>query len=312
MDTRIPEFYNACEILGIPEEDQYDIDEEMVKKQYRKCALLYHPDKNSNKDTAAKFVDIQNAYEFLIHELNSSEEEADGPFVGGYRHYLFLFFKPILQRFAFDETQQDVFYSLLEKIATNCEEKAISMIKKIDISLLRIIYGLIRDNQEILHCSSDLMSTIEHVLSEKKKEDECILLHPRLEDIVNNNVYKLVHGNNIYWIPLWHNELVYDNSGNDLYVKCVPDLQAGVLIDEKNNLHIDVCLQLSDVADNEKIRVEVSNCAFVFDRQLLMLQKHQIVVLRGQGISKINSQNIYDITRRGKLILNIDLDFLQV
>jgi len=302
-------FYNACKILGIPEEDQYDIDEEVVKKQYRKYALLYHPDKNSNKDTAAKFVEIQNAYEYLIRELNSSEYE---PEQYGYRHYLFLFFKPILQRFAFDETQQDVFYSLLEKIATNCEEKAISMIKKIDVSFLKIIYGLIRDNQDVLHCSSDLMSTIEIVLNEKKKEDECILLHPRLEDIVNNNVYKLVHGSNIYWIPLWHNELVYDQSGSDLYVKCVPDLPASVVIDEKNNLHIDICLQLSDVANNEKICVEISNCKFEFERKLLALQKHQIMVLKGQGISKINTQNIYDITRRGKLILKINMDFLQV
>jgi hypothetical protein len=35
---------------------------------------------------------------------------------------------------------------------------------------------------------------------------------------------------NYYCIPLWHHELVYDNSGSDIYVKCNP------ILDENENV----------------------------------------------------------------------------
>jgi DnaJ like chaperone protein len=57
-------------ILGITE----SADEQAIKKAYRKLAKMYHPDKLANATEAQqkmaedKFVEIQNAYEFLLKE----------------------------------------------------------------------------------------------------------------------------------------------------------------------------------------------------------------------------------------------------
>ncbi|MEM6633492.1 MAG: DnaJ domain-containing protein [Bacteroidota bacterium] len=53
---------NYFEILEIP----HDIDEEGVRKAYRVLAHKYHPDKNSDKGSHAKFMEIKEAYEFLM------------------------------------------------------------------------------------------------------------------------------------------------------------------------------------------------------------------------------------------------------
>jgi DnaJ like chaperone protein len=57
-------------ILGVTESD----DEQTIKKAYRKLVKMYHPDKLANATEAQqkmaedKFVEIQNAYEFLLRE----------------------------------------------------------------------------------------------------------------------------------------------------------------------------------------------------------------------------------------------------
>lgn len=54
------DFYAALEI-------QRDATSDQIKKQYRKMALKYHPDKaGDSQDAAAKFELIQKSYETLI------------------------------------------------------------------------------------------------------------------------------------------------------------------------------------------------------------------------------------------------------
>ncbi|CAK9062277.1 unnamed protein product [Durusdinium trenchii] len=49
------------EVLGIPE----DSDEATIKKVYRKLSIQYHPDKNPDEASKAKFAEIRDAYEIL-------------------------------------------------------------------------------------------------------------------------------------------------------------------------------------------------------------------------------------------------------
>jgi hypothetical protein len=112
----------------------------------------------------------------------------------------------------------------------------------------------------------------------------------------------------IYLIPLWHHELIYDNSGSDLYVKCCPILPENVQIDNKNNIFIDLKYKIDELFGKEEITIEYGKKEFYFCPSDLKLTKTQSVVLKNQGISIIQSDNIYDITKKGNIILNIELE----
>jgi len=49
-----------------------------IKKAFRKLALKYHPDKNTEKDTTAKFREIAEAYEVLSDEDKRRQYDQDG------------------------------------------------------------------------------------------------------------------------------------------------------------------------------------------------------------------------------------------
>lgn len=60
----LSEYQESCKTLNIVVENEDELTETILKKQYRKYCLLYHPDKQ-NTITSCKFLEISKAYEYL-------------------------------------------------------------------------------------------------------------------------------------------------------------------------------------------------------------------------------------------------------
>ncbi len=60
----LSEYEHSCKILNIIVQNEDELTESILKKQYRKYCLLYHPDKN-NTSTSCRFLEISKAYEYL-------------------------------------------------------------------------------------------------------------------------------------------------------------------------------------------------------------------------------------------------------
>ncbi len=277
----------ARELLGLESSEATDID--AIKRQYRIKALLYHPDKNKSDNAASQFRDIHEAYKFLSNNV-------DG---GGNKTY-----KELLSDFLkSNTTENELFQTLLGRISQACEEKTIKLIKTLDKKILTNLYKLIVLYADILHISDDFMSEIESLI----KKDECIVLTPKLSDIMNDNIYKLTIDGKLYLVPLWHHKLTYDNSGSDLYVVCKPSLPSGIAIDDDNNIIVYLSYNINDLFEKERHEFLVGDTVFSFDRNELRMREHNYIVLANAGLAKINASDMYNVSTRSDIRLNIQV-----
>ena len=88
--------------------------------------------------------------------------------------------------------------------------------------------------------------------------------------------------NYIYFVPLWHNELVFDNNDggiDNIIVKCVPCLPENISIDDNNNLIINLDYPINSNTfsffDQENIQMLHDNENAVFNHCLLALEKEE-------------------------------------
>jgi len=188
-----------------------------------------------------------------------------------------------------------------------CEENAITFIETIDKQALIDIYKLLIANKEILHIPESLIDEIKRILIMRTNSDERIILNPSLDDLMCDNLYKLIVNERTYLIPLWHQELIYDNSGCDLYVKCIPILPNNIIIDEMNNLIVSLQYNISELLNKDIINFCIGGNEYsIKSKELKVVTKQQIVFM-GSGISRINQKNVYDVRTRGDIILDIKL-----
>ena len=291
----------ALKILNINE--NIEINEEIIKKHYRMMALKYHPDKNKDVDAASKFQEIQNAYEYLSNNNENSEKSES------YDSLLRIFINQIFD----DDFQKQIIYLLIVKILNKASNKVLDIslkfLENIDVVLLkkiRFFLNYYSDVFDYFYFIEKIDAIIEN--KEKKnftKERIHIILHPLLEDLFENNLYRLSEYNII--VPLWHHELLYDISGIELCIECYPILPENVSIDEDNNLHVILNYKLEDLMSLETIQINLGNKTFQIERNQLYLREFQKYILKKEGIAKINEENIYDIHEKSTIILYINI-----
>ena len=307
-------YKKACNVLEIDKKDfeKNEKAKKIIKKKYRMMALKYHPDKNNSSDSAEKFQEIHQAYEYLLKYENnnffeiiddSDSDDEDISDKNSYSWVLYSFLKNVLQK----ESYNNLFYTIIQRLSTTCEKTALETLEKIDKKTLIKIHEIMNIHRDVLHFDDFFYEKIDEIIKNKIKNDECIILNPVLNDLFENNLYRLNINENIYIIPLWHHELVYDNAGCDIYVKCNPMLPENIEIDSNNNIHVILKYNINELLDVEKVDIGISkNPIYLYPSQL-KITKSQTILLREQGISKINQNDIYDITKKSDIYLHITI-----
>jgi hypothetical protein len=295
-------FGEACVILEIPPECRTPLCMDTLKKQYRRKVLQYHPDKNKEEGAVHQFRSVQSAYECLKKKnyVDDDEEEQN------YQNVLFSFLKNV---FPVNDSvlQNKIFKTIVQKLVDCCESKAVDIMEKMDKNLLVKIHTVFVNYKDVFHFSEGFLKTVEQIIANKNQKDECVILNPFLDDLWENNVYKLVENEETFLIPLWHHELVYDNVGADLYVKIIPVLPDNISIDNDNNIHVYMKYTRDELWNMKTITFEVGKRQFSFDREQLYMKEKQLINLFYQGLSKIDDKDVFDVSRRGDIIVNIEI-----
>lgn len=289
-------FKEACAIL------EYDGTQglETLKKQYKIKALIWHPDKNKDPDAAEKFVEIKEAYDYLLEYNQFSDSSGGG--TGSYYDMFLSFFSG-----SNDLLNQPVVSMIIQNIVSKCETRSLELLGNLDKKMLNIVYELIVKHRDIMHISGTFIEKIETLMKTKVAGDECIILNPFIDDLFNCNLFKLNEKGNVYYIPLWHHQLIYDCCGNDLYVNCLPLLDENIKIDSNNNVIIYLERDLKELFCLGVLHFSIGSRNFKIETSKIKLIRHQTIQIFGIGIPRINTRNVYDVSKQGDIIVYLDL-----
>lgn len=315
--------------LTILQIEEWSPTEEVIRKSYRKLALKYHPDKNSNQDATERFQEVKEAYDYLqnnyLFDVSDTTNQAE------YMDYVYILKSFLSGVFKEESSNRFVLIEFMRKIVEICEEKAIHIIKNIDKHILKRMYEIIVTYSDVFHFSDEFIENIHEIVKHKFEKDERIILHPVLDDLFASNVYKLTINQHVYIVPLWHQQLVYDikpkplvsnesgesseessdessNESNEIYVDCFPVLPENILIDDQNNIHVWISKSITEVFEKNRLEFSLGSQLITFPSEKLFIKKKQIQYLYEQGIPRINIDDMYNTSKLGDIIIYLTLE----
>jgi len=306
-------YKDAFEILEIDLSDinYKDVTLEYLTKQYRKLALKNHPDKNGNtQDSNEKFQKINEAYNYLKGEIKFwNPEECELDTEDDVNSSLYV---DILRKFmgmVFVGTYDDILSKIVNDITTAGKKISLKLFDGLDKDTTLNIYSFLSTNRSVLHLSQEILDIIRDFVVKKYANVEVYRLNPSINDLLNNNLYKLFVNNELFLVPLWHNESYFDGSGCEIIVICEPELPKDITIDDNNNICIEKIFSLhNDLPEfifyNKNIQITIGEKEYEIVISNLHIKREQYYRIKNQGLSKIK-KDIYDITEKTDIIVKI-------
>ena len=320
---------------------KYNYTRDELKKNYRILALKHHPDKNENSDESCKiFQDINAAYLYLLNfgispaspehrdfpddENNATQYPADS-YIAIFRVFIQSLLQKMTSSFSTDNASITI-NTLMKIIVEDCHELSLKMFEDMDKETAYNIYEIITTYHKEFHISSEKLALFEKIMSKKMAQDNLVVISVSLDELFSdNNIYVLEHDDKKYYIPLWHTELYYkigessindrnnsNNSNNnttsiELIVRCIPVTPSYIYIDTNNDIYIDLRMKITDLLEKTCIDFDIGGRKFTIPAYALIVTNNQTYVLSGQGIPVINTKNMYDISTKSSIIVNIEL-----
>jgi len=315
-------YKDAFQILEIDlsEFSYSEITLEYLKKQYRKMALKNHPDKNGNSiESNEKFKKINEAYHFLKRELkylNNEKIWMEDIDKNNDEYDSSLYFD-ILKEFMktmFQGSYNDLLSKIVTDIMTAGKKMSVKLFDELDKDTALNIYTFLSNHRSTLHLHSDILIQIREIVVKKYNDVQIYKLNPSIDDLLNNNVYKLHVNDELFLVPLWHHESYYEiNEGcnKEIIVLCEPELPNGISIDDDNNICVEFSISLMDnlyklIQENDSLYVTIGSKKYIVPLSELYMKREQFYRIKNSGLSKIK-KDIYDISEKADIIVHINI-----
>ena len=313
----------AMNLLDINDIELTNLTVEYVKRKYHKMALKWHPDKNGNTlDATQRFQRISEAYTYLIKELatNTSSNNTNifDDFVSSsdskdeknmYTSLLSVFISNILKTTSESSVMKDLLTRIIKDIVIN-GAKVISfkLIEDLDKDKSIELYNFLCKYKHILYINGETLELVSSLIKEKYKNDSVYVLNPSVDDLLDCNIYKLYVNEQLFLVPLWHNEMYFDDTlGNDMIVLCKPELPEHIILDDNNNLYYNllVCFEKEMIISEYYLSIQIGKHSFKIPVSKLYMKQEQTYVLKGQGIPKIVEDDVYNVSCKADIIITI-------
>jgi hypothetical protein len=301
---------NAFNILEINtyEISYNDLTLEYLKKKYHKLALRNHPDKNGNTpESNEKFKQINEAYDYLKREININPIENNEDSTSSvYFDVLNIFMKS-----AMEGKYTEFISKIVSDIVFASKKISLKLFEDLDKDSALSVYVFLSKHRFILHLTENILEEVRQVVIQKYENVQIFKLNPSINDLLNNNFYKLYLDNELYLVPLWHNESYFDGSGCEIIVMCEPELPECIKIDDENNIHTEIFIDLKNdipilLKNNRNLIVKIGDNEFTIYLSKLNIKSEQYYKIKNEGISKIKN-DVCDVSEKADIIVKINI-----
>jgi hypothetical protein len=308
----------ALDLLDIKDIQLTNLTPEYVKRKYHKMALKWHPDKRGNTDESTKkFQRINEAYTYLLIELKINNDAFDD-FVSSsgfkdernmYTSLLSVFISNIMKTTTESPIMKEILTKIIKDIVINGTKViSLKLIDDLDKDKSIELYSFLCKYKTILHIDNETLELVSSLIKEKYKNDSVYVLNPSIDDLLDSNIYKLYINKLLFLVPLWHNEMYFDDTmGNDIIVLCKPELPEKMTLDENNNLYYNLLIPFEKemLISESFLTIQIGKRSIKIPVNKLYIKQEQTYVLKGQGISKIIEDDVYDVSSKGDIIIKI-------
>lgn len=341
------DYSKACRTLGLTNarDEKIYLTAATIKKAYYKQALLYHPDKESlnkrdkvsrspNDGATAKgkaknikirrktFADIQNAYEFLMTDLEISQgvhnagskkssvkygarcrrrgsRKKHTPPRDNLKHVdyfsIFVSFAKMISPTIIERWGPEYIQSTLKNLFTSYRAATIipELFRELSKERAIELYDFMLQYREYINVDDQTIIEVRDIIREKMSDDHLVILNPSLEQMWGDELYRHEFMGNEYLIPLWWPEVTFQkedhtrpHSGGDLRVKMIPDLPPSVFIDRGNNIHLtkqyDMAAMRHVLDDTGEFTVSLLSRTYRVPKVKIRFVKERQIILLGE------------------------------
>ena len=269
--------------------------------------MKYHPDHNHEDATRSteRFQELYSAYEYLCIHLNIEREEKEE--INNNDDYVSLFKKFLSSEYDIHIDTTTIVGDLIQ----GCKTASFKVFENLDKKTAMNVFQYMEEYSEILGMDDTIKNNLKDILREKIKDDVLIVLNSTIDNLFNADIYKLDHNGELYYVPMWHDEVTYDmqcDTAKQLVVKCIPDLPQHMKVDHNNHLHIYINVCFTTLLNRETIAVPICNeRLFEIPVCELRIMKKQVYTFYRMGIPLIHTENIFSIEKKGNVYVHIDM-----